>query len=119
MVVDLVPLQASARYFGKRNVAVIASGIVAAGMPGTASFSRIPDASVSEASAIGPKGFALSAFVWNLALTIAGPFFNVYLESLLGASSAAGRSMPPSSTPPEECSGPALTRAPRAATIGP
>jgi MFS family permease len=75
----------------------------AAGMAGTASFARIPDASVSEGSSTRPRGFplralladrrfagfALSAFVWNLALMIAGPFFNVYLVGELGASPAA------------------------------
>jgi MFS family permease len=134
MVADLVPLTARARYFGKRNVAVIAASIIAApvagrivkslsgfasvpqlgfqaifflsfaiGMLSTACFARIPDASVSEATSIRPKGFplrvlladrrftgfALSALVWNMSLMIAGPFFNVYLVSALGASAAA------------------------------
>jgi MFS family permease len=133
LVADLVPLQARAKYFGRRNVAVIAASIVASpiagrivkslsGLPShpqlgfqaifflsfavgtlsTASFSRIPDASVSEASAHKPKdfplrailadrrfaGFALSAFVWNTAFQVSSPFFNVYLVSRLGASAA-------------------------------
>ena len=133
LVADLVPPTARARYFGKRNVAIIASSIAAApiagrivkslsgidrfphlgfqaifflsfavGMLSTASFSRIPDASVSEASSSKPKGFplrailadkrfaglALSAFVWNMALQVPAPFFNVYLVSRLGASVA-------------------------------
>lgn len=133
MVADLVPLRSRARYFGKRNVAVIAAGIAAApiagkivnslsgraalpqlgfqaifalsfaiGMMATANFARIPDASVSEGSSVRPKGFplrallsdrrfagfVLSAFLWNLALMIAGPFFNVYLVASLGATPA-------------------------------
>jgi MFS family permease len=133
MVADLVPIRARARYFGQRNVAIIAASIIAApiagsvvkslsgvvglpqlgfqaifflsfaaGMLATASFARIPDASVSESSSARPKGFplrallsdrrfagfALSAFVWNTALQVAGPFFNVYLVSALGASAA-------------------------------
>jgi len=36
----------------------------------------------------GYLGFVLSAIVWNFALQIAGPFFNVYLVSNLGADSA-------------------------------
>ena len=74
----------------------------AVGLLSTASFSRIPDASVSEASAHKPKdfplrailadrrflGFVLSAFVWNTALQVSSPFFNVYLVSRLGASAA-------------------------------
>ena len=133
LVADLVPLDARARYFGRRNVAVIVASIVASpiagrivktlsGLPAcprlgfqaifflsfmvgtlsTASFSRIPDASVSEASAPRPEGFlvrailadrrfagfALSAFVWNTALQVSSPFFNVYLVSRLGASAA-------------------------------
>ena len=85
MVADLVPMESRARYFGKRNVAIIAASILAApiagrvvkslsgvgafphlgfqaifflsfavGMLSTASFSRIPDASVSEATATRP-----------------------------------------------------------------
>jgi MFS family permease len=133
MVADLVPTTSRARYFGKRNVAIIAASILAApiagrmvkslsgigafprlgfqsifflsflvGMLSTASFSRIPDASVSEAAATRPKsfplralladrrfaGFALSAFVWNVALQVSAPFFNVYLVSGLGANAA-------------------------------
>jgi MFS family permease len=133
MVADLVPLQARARYFGKRNVAIIVASILASpiagkivkslsgihafphlgfqaifflsfavGMLSTASFSRIPDASVSEASSARPKGFPLrelladrrfmgfaaSALVWNTALQVSSPFFNVYLVSRLGASAA-------------------------------
>jgi MFS family permease len=133
MVADLVPVHARARYFGQRNVAIIAASFIAApiagkvvkslsavpglphlgfqaifflsfaaGMLATASFARIPDASVSEASSKRPEGFplrslladrrfagfALSAFVWNTALMVAGPFFNVYLVSALGASAA-------------------------------
>jgi predicted MFS family arabinose efflux permease len=133
MVADLVPAQSRARYFGKRNVAIIAASILAApiagrvikslsgvgpfphlgfqaifflsfavGMLSTASFARIPDASVSEASATKPSGFPLrallsdrrfagfaaSAFVWNTALQVSAPFFNVYLVSGLGASAA-------------------------------
>jgi MFS family permease len=133
MVADLVPMKARARYFGKRNMAIIAASIVAApiagrvikslsglssfphlgfqaifilsfaiGMLSTLSFSRIPDASVSEASSTKPRGFplkallaerrfagfALSALVWNIALQISAPFFNVYLVSGLGASAA-------------------------------
>ena len=136
LVADLVPQSARARYFGKRNVAIIASSIVAApiagrivkslsgidrfpqlgfqaifflsfavGMLSTASFSRIPDASVSEASSSKPKGFpmrailadkrfaglALSAFVWNMALQVSVPFFNVYLVSRARASRCDGR----------------------------
>jgi MFS family permease len=74
----------------------------AVGMLSTATFSRIPDASVSESSSVKPKGFplralladrrfaglALSAFVWNMALQASAPFFNVYLVSRLGASVA-------------------------------
>jgi|BarGraNGADG00212_2_1021979.scaffolds.fasta_scaffold19562_3 MFS family permease len=33
----------------------------------------------------GFMGFVVSAFVWNVGLQIAGPFFNVYLVSKLGA----------------------------------
>ena len=133
MVADLVPRAARARYFGHRNIAVIAASIVAApiagrmvktlagnalfpylgfqaifflsfvvGMLSTASFARIPDASVAEASSRKPKGFPLrslladrrftgfvvSAFVWNLALQISGPFFNVYVVSGLGGNAA-------------------------------
>jgi MFS family permease len=131
MVADLVPQGSRARYFGKRNVAIIAASIVASplaggivkslsgitgfphlgfqaifllsfavGMLSTASFASIPDAAVSEASAPRPAGFplrelladrrfagfCLSAFVWNVALQVAAPFFNVYLASRLGAS---------------------------------
>jgi MFS family permease len=134
MVADLVPMNARGRYFGKRNMAVIAASIVAApvagaivkalsgagglprlgyqaifllafaiGMLSTASFSSIPDAAVSEADAPRPRGFplkallserrfagfALSALVWNVALQIPAPFFNVYLVGSLGASPAA------------------------------
>jgi MFS family permease len=133
MVADLVPPASRARYFGKRNVAIIAASILAApiagrvvkslsgtasfpqlgfqaifflsfaiGMLSTLSFSRIPDASVSEATATRPRGFplrallsdrrfvgfVLSAFVWNTALQVSAPFFNVYLVSALGASAA-------------------------------
>jgi MFS family permease len=133
MVADLVPMGARARYFGKRNVAIIAASILAApiagkvvkslsgirafpqlgfqaifflsfavGMLATLSFARIPDASVSEASSTRPKGFPLrallsdkrfvgfaaSAFIWNTALQVSAPFFNVYLVSALGASAA-------------------------------
>jgi MFS family permease len=133
MVADLVPAKARARYFGKRNVAVIAASIAAAplagkivkslsaigslphlgfqaifflsfaiGMLATASFARIPDAAVSESSATKPRGFplrllladrrfagfVLCAFVWNTALQIPAPFFNVYLMRDLGANAA-------------------------------
>jgi len=133
MVADLVPMKSRARYFGKRNVAIIAASILAApiagrvvkslsgvgafpqlgfqaifflsfavGMLATMSFSRIPDASVSEATATRPKsfplrallsdkrfvGFSVSAFIWNTALQVSAPFFNVYLVSALGASAA-------------------------------
>ncbi len=133
MVADLVPATSRGRYFGKRNVAIIAASIIAAplagrvvksltgiaafpqlgyqaifflsfaaGMLATASFARIPDSSVSEESSIKPKGFPLrsllsdrrfagfaaSAFVWNTALQVSAPFFNVYLVSSLGASAA-------------------------------
>ena len=133
MVADLVPMKSRARYFGKRNVAIIAASILAApiagkvvkslsglssfphlgfqaifflsfavGMLSTLSFSRIPDASVSEATATRPTsfplrallsdrrfaGFAASALVWNTALQVSAPFFNVYLVSRLGASAA-------------------------------
>jgi MFS family permease len=133
MVADLVPQDARARYFGQRNIAVIAASIIAApiagrivktlsgsgrfphlgfqaifflscviGMISTANFARIPDASVSEGSAKKPRGFplrallsdrrfagfALSAFIWNLALQISTPFFNVYLVSGLGGNAA-------------------------------
>ncbi len=133
MVADLVPLSARARYFGKRNVAIIIASIIAAPIAGkvvnslsgiravphlgfqaifllsfvfgalsTVSFARISDASVSESTSTKPKGFplralladrrftglVLSAFFWNMALMIAGPFFNVYVVSALGASAA-------------------------------
>lgn len=133
MVADLVPMKSRARYFGKRNVAIIVASILAApiagrvvkslsslaslphlgfqaifflsfavGMLSTLSFSRIPDASVSEATATRPTnfplrallsdrrfaGFSLSALVWNTALQVSAPFFNVYLVSGLGGSAA-------------------------------
>jgi MFS family permease len=133
MVADLVPTRSRGRYFGNRNVAIIAASILAApiagrivkslsgmgsmpqlgfqaifllsfavGMLSTASFARIPDSSVSEASSHRPEGFplrallsdrrfagfALSAFVWNTALQVSAPFFNVYLVSALGANAA-------------------------------
>jgi MFS family permease len=133
MIADLVPMKARARYFGFRNIAVIAASIIAAPIAGrvvkslsgiggfphlgfqaifflsflsgviaTSSFARIPDASVSESSSIKPKGFpfrailadrrfaglVISAFVWNMALQVAAPFFNVYLVSGLGANAA-------------------------------
>jgi MFS family permease len=37
-------------------------------------------------SSPGYLGFVLSGFVWNFALQIAAPFFNVYLVTELGAS---------------------------------
>lgn len=37
-------------------------------------------------SSPGYLGFVLSGFVWNLALQVAAPFFNVYLVTRLGAS---------------------------------
>jgi MFS family permease len=134
MVADLVPPLSRARYFGKRNIAVIAASIIAApiagavikslsgvvglpqlgyqaifllsfavGLLSTASFSSIPNQAVSEASAPRPQGFplrallkdrhfagfVLSALVWNIALQISAPFFNVYLVSGLGANAAA------------------------------
>jgi MFS family permease len=133
MVADLVPMKSRARYFGNRNVAIIAASILAApiagwvvkslsgvaafpqlgfqaifflsfavGMLSTASFSKIPDSSVSEATSPKPRsfplrsllsngrlaGFVLAAFVWNVSLQVAAPFFNVYLVSGLGASAA-------------------------------
>ena len=36
----------------------------------------------------GYRGFVISAIVWNFALQISAPFFNVYLVSGLGADSA-------------------------------
>jgi MFS family permease len=129
MVADLVPLKSRARYFGKRNVAIILASIIAApvagliikslsgigrfphlgfqaifalscaiGLLSTASFASIPDAAVSEATSPRPKGFPLrelladkrfvgfvaSALVWNTALQVSAPFFNVYLVSGLG-----------------------------------
>lgn len=133
LVADLVPLESRARYFGKRNVAVIIASIVAApvagivikslsgieglphlgyqaifalafaiGMLSTLSFGSIPDAAVREDAAPRPKGFPLrelladrrfagfaaSALVWNTALQVSAPFFNVYLVSGLGANAA-------------------------------
>jgi MFS family permease len=133
MVADLVPMEARARYFGKRNIAVISASIVAApvagavikslsgraafpqlgfqaifflsfgaGVLGTLSFGHIPDASVSESTASRPAGFplrkllsdrrftgfVLSALVWNIAVQIGAPFFNVYLVSGLGSNAA-------------------------------
>ena len=73
------------------------------GMASTVSFQRIeepPDPAAGASSrglkslwrAFGNKpgfvGFVASAFIWNLALQVAGPFFNVYLVSSLGASTA-------------------------------
>jgi Arabinose efflux permease len=133
MVADLVPIESRARYFSKRNIAVILASIAAApiagylvkvlsgvrGMPhlgfqsifllsflvgllSTVSFANIPNAAVSESSATRPRGFPLkallsdrrfagfvaSALVWNIAIQIAAPFFNVYLVSGLSANAA-------------------------------
>jgi MFS family permease len=133
MVADLVPMGSRGRYFGSRNVAVIAASIIAApvagaivkslsgvaglpqlgyqaifllafivGLLSTVSFSKIPDASVSEATSPRPKGFhprallsdrrfagfVASALVWNVSIQISAPFFNVYLVSSLGGNAA-------------------------------
>jgi MFS family permease len=133
MVADLVPLKSRARYFGKRNVAIIVASIIAAPVAGliikslsgverlphlgfqaifalscvigflsTLSFGSIPDAAVSEATSPRPTGFPLrellsdkrflgfvaSALVWNTALQVSAPFFNVYLVSGLGSNAA-------------------------------
>jgi Arabinose efflux permease len=133
MVADLVPAESRARYFGKRNVAIIVSSIIAAplagqivkslsdvpgfphlgfqaifalsfviGMLSSVSFARIPDAAVHEATSPKPHGFPLkalladrrflgfvvSALVWNTALQVSAPFFNVYIVSGLGGNAA-------------------------------
>jgi MFS family permease len=73
------------------------------GILSSASFASIPDAAVSEATSPKPKGFPLrslladrqfagfvaSALVWNVALQIAVPFFNVYLVCGLGGNAAS------------------------------
>ena len=84
--------------FGYQITYLLAFGV---GMLATASFSRINE---SEMVATGVAkveshigvlqllrenraflGFVISAFVFNLALQIAGPFFNVYMKNELGA----------------------------------
>lgn len=75
----------------------------AAGLMSTFSFSRItePLANVVQAvrhergslrralqSSPGFVGLVVSAFVWNMALQVAAPFFNVYLVEAFGASTA-------------------------------
>jgi MFS family permease len=66
-------------------------------------FSRIDESAVATKAAVahtkgqlrrairetpGYMGFVVSAVVWNFSLQIAGPFFNVYLVSNLGANTA-------------------------------
>ena len=73
------------------------------GMISTVSFGRIPEPPLPAAAAQkhhpgdlrramgkspGFLGFVVSAFIWNLALQVAGPFFNVYMVSQLHASLA-------------------------------
>jgi MFS family permease len=75
----------------------------ASGMVATASFGRIPEPPLAVLGAQkhqpgdlrraikkspGFLGFIVSAFIWNLALQVAGPFFNVYLVSRLHASTS-------------------------------
>jgi MFS family permease len=84
-------------YLGFQLVFILA---FAAGMVSTWSFSRIaePARKVPAAAAVssagrraeimqspGFMGFVISAFIWNFSLQIAGPFFNVYLVTNLGA----------------------------------
>jgi MFS family permease len=71
------------------------------GMISTWAFSRIQEPVVAKPSAEKQRrgglfsqlrqnpafaGFVISAFVWNLSLQIAGPFFNVYMKNNLGGS---------------------------------
>jgi MFS family permease len=73
------------------------------GVIGTLSFSRIPEPEPS-AQQVAPHqrgdlrralrespefvGLVISAFMWNLSIQVAGPFFNVYLVSGLGGTTA-------------------------------
>lgn len=73
------------------------------GMVSTFSFSRITEPPISVAAGQehhrgdlrrilrtypGFAGLVISAFVWNVALQVAAPFFNVYLVNKLGATAA-------------------------------
>ncbi len=72
------------------------------GMVSSASFWRIPEPPLPAAAqqlqagdlrramdnSPGFLGFVVSGFIWNLGLQLAGPFFNVYMVSQLGASLA-------------------------------
>lgn len=88
-------------FFGYQATFVLAFSL---GMVATWSFGRIPEPRVvaeqaetapareslwrSVANSPGFLGLVASAFIWNLALHIAGPFFNVYLIKELGGTTA-------------------------------
>ena len=87
-------------YMGYQAVFFLA---FAFGVIGTLSFSRIPEPAASAQQAAphqrgdlrralreSPEfvGLVISAFVWNLALQVAGPFFYVYLVNGLGGTTA-------------------------------
>jgi MFS family permease len=67
-------------YFSRIDESAVATKVVSKHIPG-----QLRRALVEKP---GYLGFVISAVVWNFALQIAGPFFNVYLVSNLGADSA-------------------------------
>lgn len=88
-------------FFGYQVAFVLAFAL---GMVATLSFGRIPEPQEpaeqaapaqardgvwrSAARSPGFLGFVISAFIWNVALHTAGPFFNVYLIKELGGTTA-------------------------------
>ncbi len=97
-IIRTVNIQTGSELGGYQWIFLLAFGF---GMISTAAFARIPEpapraaASYSHQSgdlrravrqSTGFLGLILSAFVWNMALQVAGPFFNVYLVTKFSAS---------------------------------